>query len=109
MDVIKVKPLSVNEAYTGRRFCTNALSSYKNEIYYSLKQKNVPEGKLEINIDFGFSSKGSDIDNHVKCFLDVLQKKYGFNDNRVYKMTLTKQITKKGSEYIAFEIKPFEV
>ena len=56
-----------------------------------------------IDIEFGFTSKLSDIDNPVKCFVDILQKKYGINDKDVYEMNLKKVIVKKGG-YIKFSI-----
>ena len=34
--------------------------------------------------------------------IDILSKKYGFNDNRIYQLFLTKQIVKKGNEFIEF-------
>ena len=68
----------------------------------------VPEGELELIIQFGFSSKLSDIDNGVKTFIDVLQKKYDFNDRRIYRLVVNKVIVKKGDEYINFKIGPLE-
>jgi Holliday junction resolvase RusA-like endonuclease len=64
----------------------------------------IPEGKLSIELTFGFSSKASDWDNPIKPFQDILQKRYGFNDSRVYKATVTKEIVKKGKEFIEFSI-----
>lgn len=102
---LNIKPISVNEAYTGRRHSTSKLTGFKAEVGYFLKPMVVPPGELEITLEFGFSSKGSDLDNAVKPFLDCLQKKYGFNDNRVYKLNLSKHITPKNEEYIKFNIK----
>lgn len=104
MERINIKPISLNEAYRGRRFKTDKLKSFKRNVTLQLKPKPIPEGKLQINIMFGFSSKGSDIDNAVKAFLDVLQDVYSFNDNKVYKMILDKTIVKKGNEFIDYEI-----
>ena len=72
------------------------------------KKCKIPKGELELNIKWGFSSKLSDLDNPIKPFLDILQKKYGFNDSRVYKATIEKEIVKKGFEFIEFEIKHYE-
>lgn len=104
MQVVKIKPLSVNKSYTGRRFQTDRLKAFKKHLSLLLKPLEIPEGKIALDIEFGFSSKGSDLDNGLKTFLDCLQKKYGFNDNRIYKMVVTKEIVKKGSEYIKFSI-----
>lgn len=105
MEQLDIKPLSVNEAYRGRRFSTDAMKGFKKHVLLSLKPKQIPEGKLKINLEWGFSSKASDIDNPIKAFLDCLQVKYGFNDNRVYEMNLKKHIVPKGKEFIKYEIK----
>ena len=68
----------------------------------------IPEGKLQLNITFGFSSSLNDWDNPIKPFQDILQKKYGFNDSRVYKAIIVKEIVKKGKEFIKFEILKYE-
>jgi len=102
---VKIKALSVNEAYRGRRFKTNKYKAFEQELWYLLPNKNIPKGKLEIYYKFGLSSKGSDYDNCIKAFQDILQKKYVFNDNLIYKATIEKEDVKKGEEYIKFEIK----
>ena len=73
-----------------------------------LPVKKIPAGYLEINLKWGFSSKGSDFDNPVKCFVDCLQKKYDFNDNRIKRCIIEVEHCKKGDEYIEFDLKPYE-
>ena len=68
----------------------------------------VPKGKLSISINYGFSNSMSDIDNPCKPFLDILQKKYKFNDNMIYELIQTKEIVKKGSEFICFSIEIYK-
>lgn len=102
---LDIKPLSVNEAWRGRRFKTDKYKKYERDILSILPPMKVPEGKLAIAIEFGFSSKNADVDNPVKCFIDCLQKKYGFNDRNIYVLAIQKQDVKKGAEYIEFEIK----
>ena len=63
--------------------------------------------QIEVNITFGFSNKVSDIDNGVKPFLDILQKKYGFNDSQIYSLNIHKVLTDKGLDFIEFEIKKY--
>ena len=104
MHQINIKPLSLNKAYSGRRFKSKELEMYKKELSYLLPKKSKLTGELSVKIVFGFSSKGSDIDNCVKCFLDALSENYGFNDNRVYKLEVEKVDVVKGQEYICFEI-----
>lgn len=105
MPILNIKPLSVNQAFKGRRFKTAKYSKWVNDALYLLPSKiDVPEGKLSIEITFAFSSKASDLDNGVKQFLDLLTKKYEINDNRYYRIVLTKEIVKKGNEFIEFKI-----
>ena len=64
----------------------------------------VPEGKLKLELTFGFSSKASDIDNPVKPFQDILQKKYDFDDKMIYTLIVHKEIVPKGEEFISFTL-----
>jgi Holliday junction resolvase RusA-like endonuclease len=110
---ISIKVLSVNQAWCGRRFKTPKYKAYEKELWYLLPNKNIPKGKLALDIVVGHSNKGADIDNFLKPFLDVLQKKYIFNDNRIFKLVVEKKIVKKGEEYISFNFteyfEPFEI
>lgn len=105
---INIKPLSVNEAWKGRRFKTEKYTDYEKELFYLLPPLILPEGNLMIDIEWGFSNINSDIDNPVKPFLDILQKRYGINDKRIYKMAQSKKIVKKGAEYIWFELSAYK-
>ena len=106
---INIKPLSVNECFQGRRFKNIKYKKYEKELIFMLPKLQIPAGKLEITIIFGFSSSASDWDNPIKPFQDILQKRYGFNDSRVYKATVIKEIVKKGQEFIEFDIKPLVI
>lgn len=104
MNRLDIKPLSVNEAWKGRRFKTDAYKRYQQDLLMILPAATVPDGKLIVSLRFGLSSKCADVDNPVKCFVDCLQKKYGFNDNKIYRMVIEKEDVKKGQEYIEFQI-----
>ena len=104
---VNIKPLSVNQVWQGRRFKTPIYKKYENELLFILPKMKIPEGKLELTIVFGFSSSASDWDNPIKPFQDILQKRYSFNDSRVYKATIIKEIVKKGEEFIEFNIKEY--
>ena len=103
--VINIKPLSVNEAWKGRRFKTKKYDAYIKDVLMILPKLNIEIDKIELNLKFGLSNKNADIDNPVKCFVDCLQKKYGFNDKKIYRMTIEKVDVKKGCEFIDFDIK----
>jgi len=101
---LNIKPLSVNDAWKGRRFKTDKYKDYERSILLLLKPMEIPEGKLELYLKWGFSSAGSDWDNPIKPFQDCLQKKYAFNDNRVVRAITEKVKVKKGEEFIEFKI-----
>jgi Holliday junction resolvase RusA-like endonuclease len=100
----QIKPLSVNEAWKGRRFKSDKYKNYEKSVLYFLPRLDIPDGKLSIELNIGFSNSKSDIDNPVKLFLDILQKKYKFDDARIYQLLVIKEIVKKGSEFIKFQI-----
>ncbi len=101
---INIKPVSVNTCWQGRRFKTPSYKNYERELLYLLPKMKVPQGQLSVIITFGVSSKASDIDNPLKPFLDILTKKYGFNDKQIYQLIVDKKDVEKGKEFIAFEI-----
>ena len=100
----KIKLLSVNDCWQGRRFKTPAYKTYEKELLHTLPQSKLPETPLMISLVFGFSNSASDIDNPTKPLLDILQKKYGFNDKDIYKLNIEKVKVKKGDEFFAAEI-----
>lgn len=108
MNKLKIKPISVNDCWQGRRFKTQGYSIYEKQVGYLLPKLKIPKGKLFLSLTVGFSNKASDLDNIVKPFVDILQKKYGFNDKQIYAMDLWKQDVKKGQEFIEFEISPLD-
>ncbi|WP_121967416.1 hypothetical protein [Myroides sp. N17-2] len=69
---------------------------YEQVVFWLLP--NILDGKspFRIDTDFGFSAKTADIDNPVKPFLDILQKKYNIKDKDIYELHLRKRIVPKG-------------
>ena len=105
MRTLKCKALSVNEVWQGKRFKTPAYKDYEEEVMYLLPPLKIPESeRLRVDYVFGLSSKNADYDNCIKPFQDILQKKYGFNDTRIYYATIRKVNVKNGDEFISFEI-----
>lgn len=103
---IKIKPLSVNEAFNGQRTRSKKYDIFIKSMMLLLpKSVRFPnERNIKIAIEFGFSSKASDIDNCCKSFIDCLVKKYKVDDRNIYEMHVFKTIVKKGEEYIKFRI-----
>lgn len=104
MTEIKIKGLSVNECFKGRRFKTDSYKTYEYSCMFMLPKMVMPLGELKISLEFGVSNSGSDIDNFLKPFLDILQKKYGINDNQIWELNAKKTKCKKGDEFIRFHI-----
>jgi Holliday junction resolvase RusA-like endonuclease len=102
---IKIKPLSTNKAWKGKRFKSAEYKKFDRDVSLLLPAHYpIPEGNLHIKIEVGFSNTLSDLDNAMKQLLDIISRAYEFNDNRVFKITMTKRIVKKSEEYIAFSI-----
>ena len=107
MTKLKVKPLSVNDAYRGRRFATKELIAFKRELGYILPKLEIPPGKLDVKYIFGVSSKVADGDNFIKAFQDCVAEQYGFNDRVIYHWDVTKVDVPKGEEYVEFSIQSY--
>ena len=105
--ILNIKPLTVNRAWKGRRFRTDEYRTYIDHVLLALGDCDIPDGYLELYLKFGFSNKASDFDNPVKCFVDCLQKKYGFNDNRIKRCLIEVDHVNKGFEFIEWTIKAF--
>jgi Holliday junction resolvase RusA-like endonuclease len=102
---INEKPLSVNQAWQGKRFKTPAYKEYEKAMLLRMPSSNVDKSQmLRVEFFFGFSNKASDLDNPVKLLLDLAQKKYGFNDSNVFELNVRKCIVKKGEEFIQMGI-----
>ena len=100
-----LKPLSMNEAYMGRKRKTAKYRNYETELPLFLPGLEIPsKGPLALTIRAGFSNRSSDLDNCFKPFIDILQREYSFNDNRIYEINATKVKVPVGDEYIAFNI-----
>jgi Holliday junction resolvase RusA-like endonuclease len=105
---IQIRPLSVNEAWKGKRYRTPKYRQYQNDLGYLLPAMKIPQGKLEVWLTFGFSNDQSDDDNPIKPTIDIMATKYGFNDKQVYQYHVRKEIVPKGKEYIKFKIEPLK-
>ena len=102
--MIEIKPLSVNKCWQGRRFKTQDYKSYESTLMLLLPKLSVPSGKLRIDVIFYFKNSLSDIDNPLKPFLDILQKKYGFNDRDIYELNVKKELGYNGIEFNIYSL-----
>jgi len=101
MHRIKIKPLSVNEAWKGQRFKTDKYKSFETEMLWKLPKLGVLKPPYKLEITFGISIQ-SDLDNCLKQTIDCLQKKYGINDKDIMEIHAKKVVTKE--HFIEFEI-----
>lgn len=103
---IDIKPLSVNQCFNGMRTRSKKYDAFIKSMMFLLpKQIDYPDPlNIKLAIEFGFSSKGSDIDNCCKSFIDCLVKKYKIDDRHLYELHVFKTIVPKTKEYIKFKI-----
>lgn len=106
---LKIKPLSTNALYTGRRWKTDEYRKYSRLIHAELNSRKTrlivdDKAKLFLLMIVGVSNAGADLTNTVKGFEDIISKHYGFNDNRTLRSYLVKEKVKKGKEFIEFNI-----
>ena len=105
MNKVNIKPLSINKAWQGKRFKTRNYKLYEEELFLILPNINIDNNKkLKIYFIVGYSNKLSDIDNFLKPFIDIMQKKYNFNDRNIYELNIKKEIVEKGHEFVKFYI-----
>lgn len=71
MICINIKPLSVNEAWQGRRFKTEKYKLYQDTLLWLLPKMKIPEPPYEIHFKFEFSNSLSDWDNPVKLEFEI--------------------------------------
>lgn len=100
----KIKLLSVNQAWQGRRFKNKKYSEYEKSLLWTLPKISIPNFKeYYIVYIFNFSNKLSDWDNPIKPLQDILQKKYGFNDRDItIALTFKKLVPKKDEGFIIY-------
>ncbi|MFA5753565.1 MAG: RusA family crossover junction endodeoxyribonuclease [Bacteroidales bacterium] len=91
---VEITPLSVNKCWQGKRYKTNDYKRYERDLLLLLPKVPFPTKDIKLTLKFGFKNKASDIDNPVKMILDILQKKYGFNDKEIIELHIYKEITK---------------
>lgn len=113
-----LKPLSANEAFAprsvkrgrfhrGEIYKTPKYQEYERILKVRLPDLSIPEDKITLRVKVCYLRSNSDIDNCLKPFIDVLQKRYGFNDNKIYKIIIKKEVVKKGNEGIWFQLLPY--
>ena len=107
---IPQKPLSVNEAWQGRRFASAAYKNFKRvtNILLNVLRPKMPPVKsiLFAHYRWWVSNIGADTDNPVKPFQDVLFNHWNMksSDSHIHVLLIEKRKTKKGDEAIEFHV-----
>jgi Holliday junction resolvase RusA-like endonuclease len=107
---INIKPLSVNQAWQGRRFKTYDYKKYETNLLSLLPPLfGISKSqKYLLRVIAYQSNMACDWDNPIKPFQDVLQKKYDFNDSMIYEAIVSKRKVKRGEEAIEFGFYPLD-
>jgi Holliday junction resolvase RusA-like endonuclease len=91
-------------------FKTREYQEYQENIRDYLLGEEWPfsDSLVQFTIDAGLSNRGADIDNVIKPLLDTYQGMFEeFNDNKVYQIEITKNIVKKGEEYLTVTVEEY--
>ena len=90
---IKIKPVSINQAYQGRRFKNTLHKEYEKELLWKLKKGGKIEGKYRMELDFHFKTTKSDVSNYIKLLEDAIVKAGLVEDDRFcYELIARKHI-----------------
>ena len=104
---LKIKPLSANKMFYRNKNKTVEYRRYQEEMRDYMMGMVWDFGKdpVAFEVTAGFSNRAADLDNIIKPILDTFQNIFDdFNDNRVYKIKLDKDIVKKGNEYVDIKV-----
>jgi len=108
-----VKPISVNRAWYMNKKKSKDYMKFQEDMLDYLSGHIAPQRvrdnqtKLECELEFGFSSVKSDVDNCIKTTLDTLQSFFGFDDRIIFKVTAQKFKVNKTEDYL--KIKLYEI
>ena len=94
--ITDTKPLSVNEAWQGKRFKTKAYLAYEEEMLLLLPARKKVSGYVEVIYRFGIPRRFDviDVGNFEKLLSDIIVKKgYIDDDSKIVRMVLEKRKT----------------
>ena len=75
---VNIKPLSINEAWSGKRFKTPLYKQFEQDMFYLLPcpREDIKNAKnLKLTIKINITNYSLDLDNVCKPLLDILVKK----------------------------------
>lgn len=105
--IIKGKPVSVNDLYTGRRFLTNGGRGLKESMSWEIKRQwkdEMIKGSVGVEIDLFYSdNRKRDIDNPTKAILDCMTSIVYKDDSQITELIITKNVGEDRVEIIVYE------
>jgi len=105
-----VKPISVNKAWYMNKKKSRDYMNFQEDMIPYLQGFSCPDRvrdnqtRLEAQLEFGYSSKRSDVDNCIKTTLDTMQSWFGFDDVIIFKVTAEKFHVKRGEDYLKIKL-----
>jgi Holliday junction resolvase RusA-like endonuclease len=90
--LINIAPLSVNQAWAGRRFKSEKYKRFSNDVNLILPRVVPIKGFVEVHYTFYIKNFGnSDVDNLIKPIQDlIVQKEYIEDDRKIVSMSAKK-------------------
>ncbi|MEK6884139.1 MAG: RusA family crossover junction endodeoxyribonuclease [Nanoarchaeota archaeon] len=104
LQIISIKPISINECWQGRRFMTSKYKDFTKDMLRVMPKRKMLSGNVELKITLYLKSLlRGDIDNFVKPIIDCMVKKGWIEDDRfIQKLEVLK--IKNEEESIGIEI-----
>lgn len=100
-----VKPISVNKAWYMNKKKSRDYVNFQEDMIPYLSGHSCPQRvrdnnvRLKAEMEFGFSSVKSDVDNCIKTTLDTMQSWFGFDDRIIFELTACKKHVARGDDY----------
>lgn len=105
---VQIKPISVNEAFQGKRYKTKDCKHWERCFQYMLPKKERVKGMVRVHYRFFLRNHAQmDYDNLLKIMQDSLVKAGYIDDDRKIYHALIEKIPTKGADRIEIEIRPY--
>ena len=83
LQIISIKPISINECWQGRRFATSKYKDFTKDMLRVMPKQKMLSGEVDLKIVLYLKSIfRSDIDNFIKPIIDCLVKRCWIEDDR---------------------------
>lgn len=104
---LKLKPVSTNSLYRGRRYKSAVARQFEQDasllLAATVRDTTLPDGELAMNFRVG-TTRRMDVDNCLKLLIDVIATHFGFDDRRVTGISIVRVPVKAGDEFISFNL-----